>query len=290
MKTVKQVSELSGTSVRTLQYYHEIGLLEPTKLTDSGYRLYDDGALETLQQILFFKELDFSLKEIKGIIEDPAYDKTAAYRQQKQLLEAKRKRLDKMICLLEKLEQGERCMSFAEFDTKEYFDMLSDFRREHEDAVIKSFGSMEAFDEWVDKWKGKESILVDAAMEHYGSMEQFVAAMKNNMERMPDLMERGRKLRESGGMERNKEMTEALVSDLTRDPGAEEVQEIIKECVEMTEKLYEGMEMGKDFWERTADSYLHENVLVKVMDKMYGKGAAEFVGRAYQYFIQNRKA
>ena len=107
---------------------------------------------------------------------------------------------------------------------------------------------------------------------------------------MPDLMERGRKLRESGGMERNKEMTEALVSDLTRDPGAEEVQEIIKECVEMTEKLYEGMEMGKDFWERTADSYLHENVLVKVMDKMYGKGAAEFVGRAYQYFIQNRKA
>lgn len=290
MKTVKQVSELSGISVRTLQYYHEIGLLEPTKLTDSGYRLYDDGALETLQQILFFKELDFSLKEIKGIIEDPAYDKTAAYRQQKQLLEAKRKRLDKMICLLEKLEQGERCMSFAEFDTKEYFDMLSDFRREHEDAVIKSFGSMGAFDEWVDKWKGKESILVDAAMEHYGSMEQFVAAMKNNMERMPDLMERGRKLRESGGMERNKEMTEALVSDLTRDPGAEEVQEIIKECVEMTEKLYEGMEMGKDFWERTADSYLHENVLVKVMDKMYGKGAAEFVGRAYQYFIQNRKA
>lgn len=175
MKTVKQVSELSGISVRTLQYYHEIGLLELTKLTDSGYRLYDDGALETLQQILFFKELDFSLKEIKGIIEDPAYDKTAAYRQQKQLLEAKRKRLDKMICLLEKLEQGERCMSFAEFDTKEYFDMLSDFRREHEDAVIKSFGSMEAFDEWVDKWKGKESILVDAAMEHYGSMEQFVA-------------------------------------------------------------------------------------------------------------------
>ena len=80
MKTVKQVSELSGISVRTLQYYHEIGLLEPTKLTDSGYRLYDDGALETLQQILFFKELDFSLKEIKGIIEDPAYDKTAAYR------------------------------------------------------------------------------------------------------------------------------------------------------------------------------------------------------------------
>ena len=64
IKTVKQVSELTGISVRTLQYYDEIGLLAPTKLTDSGYRLYDDAALGTLQQILFFKELDFSLKEI----------------------------------------------------------------------------------------------------------------------------------------------------------------------------------------------------------------------------------
>ena len=61
IKTVKQVSELTGISVRTLQYYDEIGLLAPTKLTDSGYRLYDDAALGTLQQILFFKELDFSL-------------------------------------------------------------------------------------------------------------------------------------------------------------------------------------------------------------------------------------
>lgn len=70
MRTVKQVSDLTGISARTLHYYDEIGLFKPSKVTESGYRMYDDHALAVLQQILFFKELDFSLKDIKliGII------------------------------------------------------------------------------------------------------------------------------------------------------------------------------------------------------------------------------
>ena len=68
------------------------------------------------------------------------------------------------------------------------------------------------------------------------------------------------------------------------------MQAIIKECVDITEKLYEGMEMGKNFWENMIDGYLHEKFLIDTMDKNYGKGASEFIGRAYQYFIQNRKA
>ena len=75
MKTVRQVSELTGISVRTLHYYDEIGLFRPSEVTESGYRLYDEDALETLQQILFFKELDFSLKDIKWIMTSPNYDK-----------------------------------------------------------------------------------------------------------------------------------------------------------------------------------------------------------------------
>lgn len=181
-------------------------------------------------------------------------------------------------------------MSFKEFDTEEYFKMLSEFRKEHEDSVIKSFGSVEAFDEWVSKWKGKESILADSAKKNYGSMEEFIDAMKKNLEKMPDLMEKGKKLGEGGGLERNKELTQALMSDLTRDPGCEEVQEIIRECVETTEKLYEGMEMGNNFWDNMVDSYLHEKVLIESLDKMYGKGASEFTGKAYQYYFQNRKA
>ena len=75
MKTIKEMSEISGVSVRTLRYYDEIGLLKPTRLTDAGYRLYDNKALERLQEIMFFKELEFSLADIKQIMENPGYDK-----------------------------------------------------------------------------------------------------------------------------------------------------------------------------------------------------------------------
>ncbi len=74
MRTISQVAELTGISTRTLQYYDEIGLLKPGGLTGSGYRLYDDEALQMLQQILFFKELGFKLKEIKKILEKPDFE------------------------------------------------------------------------------------------------------------------------------------------------------------------------------------------------------------------------
>lgn len=80
MKSISQVAQLTGVSIRTLQYYDEIGLLKPSALTESGYRLYDDDALRTLQQILFFKELGFQLKEIDEILKDPDFDRIAAFR------------------------------------------------------------------------------------------------------------------------------------------------------------------------------------------------------------------
>ena len=78
MKTVHEVSELAGVSVRTLQYYDKIGLLSPTMRSDAGYRLYDDADLARLQQILLFRELEFPLKEIKRIIESPDFDQERA--------------------------------------------------------------------------------------------------------------------------------------------------------------------------------------------------------------------
>ena len=68
MMTVNEVSKLTGVSIRTLHYYDQIGLLKPAKYTDSDYRLYDDAALEKLQQILLFRELEFPLKDIKEIV------------------------------------------------------------------------------------------------------------------------------------------------------------------------------------------------------------------------------
>ena len=97
MKTVKDVSEISGVSIRTLRYYDEIGLLKPTELSDAGYRLYDNKALERLREIMFFKELEIPLEDIKKIMDSPNYDKEQALLTQKNLLEQKRNQLNGII-------------------------------------------------------------------------------------------------------------------------------------------------------------------------------------------------
>ena len=87
MKTVKEVSRLSGVSVRTLHHYDVIGLLKPSKLTEAGYRLYDNRALERLQLILLYRELRFPLEQIREILDSPGFDRDLALRQQIQLLQ-----------------------------------------------------------------------------------------------------------------------------------------------------------------------------------------------------------
>lgn len=87
---VNEVSKWTGVSIRTLQYYDTIGFLKPSQYTESGYKLYDDTALERLQQILLFKELEFSLKEIKEIIDAPNFDREKALEQQIELLTLKK--------------------------------------------------------------------------------------------------------------------------------------------------------------------------------------------------------
>jgi DNA-binding transcriptional MerR regulator len=105
---VKEVADLVGISVRTLHYYDEIGLLKPEETTTSGYREYSGKNLETLQQILFFKELGFPLKKIKEIINDPLFDRQKALEVQHKMLLKKRSQLEKMIRTIEKTIQYEK--------------------------------------------------------------------------------------------------------------------------------------------------------------------------------------
>lgn len=119
MMTVKEVSELTGVSIRTLQYYDKIGLLKPAEYTESGYRLYDDIALEKLQQILLFRELEFPLKEIKDIISRPDFDRNRALEQQITLLTLKKEHLENLIHFARGIQfVGVRTMDFSAFDTK----------------------------------------------------------------------------------------------------------------------------------------------------------------------------
>ena len=118
MMTVNEVSKLAGVSIRTLQYYDKIGLLHPAGYTDAGYRLYDDTDLKRLQQILLFRELEFPLKEIQSIIENPGFDQGKALKQQIELLTLKRDHLDELIALARRIKkQGDNTMDFKAFDT-----------------------------------------------------------------------------------------------------------------------------------------------------------------------------
>ena len=120
MKTVHEVSRISGVSVRTLHHYDAIGLLKPAAVTEAGYRLYDDEALSRLQTILLFRELEFPLKEIKEIIESPGFDRKKALKQQIYLLELQRKRLGELVSLARKiLNEGINDMDFSAFDKTE---------------------------------------------------------------------------------------------------------------------------------------------------------------------------
>ncbi|MBR3704291.1 MAG: MerR family transcriptional regulator [Oscillospiraceae bacterium] len=117
MKTVKEVSKLTGVSIRTLHHYDAIGLLPPARVTEAGYRLYDDEALRRLQTILLFRELRFPLGEIKKILDSSVFDCREALREQIRLLELQRKHLDAVIAHARELqEKGECDMDFSAFD------------------------------------------------------------------------------------------------------------------------------------------------------------------------------
>ncbi|MFI3230848.1 MAG: MerR family transcriptional regulator [bacterium] len=99
--SVSELSKKTGISVRTLHYYDQIGLLEPSSVNVAGYRLYNEDALCLLQQVLFFKELEFSLSSIKNILLNPEYDKLKILEQQRHLLILKKKHLEEILSILD---------------------------------------------------------------------------------------------------------------------------------------------------------------------------------------------
>ena len=150
MMTVHTVSKLTGVSIRALQYYDEIGLLPPTQYTEAGYRLYDDAALERLQQILLFRELEFPLKEIRSILENPAFDRNKALEQQIELLTLKRERLDNLIRMARTVKQtGGKTMDFEAFDQKKL--------EEYAARAKKTWGATPEYKEYEQKNSGKTS-------------------------------------------------------------------------------------------------------------------------------------
>lgn len=148
MMTVNEVSKLTGVSIRTLQYYDKIGLLHPAKYSESGYRLYDDTALEKLQQILLFRELEFPLKDIKVIMDSPDFDRSKALEQQITLLTLKKEHLENLICLARGIKMiGVKKMDFSAFDTSKI--------DEYAAQAKASWGNTPEYHEYEEKAKGR---------------------------------------------------------------------------------------------------------------------------------------
>ncbi len=146
--TVKEVSEISGVSIRALHHYDHIGLLPATQVTDAGYRLYDDTALERLQHILLFRELEFPLREIKEILDSPDFDSSRALEQQIRLLELRREHLQNLIDLARGIKAiGVKKMSFEAFDTKKI--------DEYAAQAKASWGRTDAYKEYEEKAAGR---------------------------------------------------------------------------------------------------------------------------------------
>ena len=148
MKTVHEVSKLAKVSVRTLHYYDSIGLLSPSTVSEAGYRLYDDTALERLQYILLFRELGFPLKEIKMILNSSDFDRNRALEQQIELLTLKKEHLENLINFARGIKAiGVRYMDFSAFDTSKI--------DEYAMQAKATYGNTTYYKEYEEKTKDK---------------------------------------------------------------------------------------------------------------------------------------
>ena len=148
MMTVHEVSKISGVSIRALHHYDRIGLLTATEVTQAGYRLYDEAALERLQHILLFKALEFSLKDIKEILDSPDFNRSKALEQQIHLLEMRKEHLQNLIDLARGIKAiGVKHMSFEAFDTRKI--------DEYAAQAKASWGTTDAYKEYEQKAAGR---------------------------------------------------------------------------------------------------------------------------------------
>lgn len=171
MRTVKEVSRITGVSVRTLHYYDAIGLLKPTKVTEAGYRMYDDTALSRLQNILLFRELQFPLKEIKVILDSPSFSQEEAIAQQIKLLELQYKHIGELISFAREIQtKGVRTMNFEVFNTNEI--------EQYKEEVKAKWGHSKAYREYEQRASSQSEHNYDKFADEIMSLFTKLGALK----------------------------------------------------------------------------------------------------------------
>ena len=276
MKTVKEVSMITGVSIRTLRYYDEIGLLKPTELTETGYRLYDNKALEKLQEILFFRELEIPLITIKEIMDTPNYDKEQVLITQKNLLEQKRNRLNGIIELITDVMKGVNTMSFEAFSKDEVQKMVNHtlecMPRESVDEQVQKFGSLEKYKEYLSSGFTNEQAVVDL-MKWYGSKEKIMEAI----------------MQSTGDTEEIKQEQDENTKIYQLFMAAKESHDMDMErsAVEMLAENYKKMfvlDNARNILLDLAKEYLQYSKLAEATDSQFGTGCSEYVASAIKRY------
>jgi DNA-binding transcriptional MerR regulator len=248
---VSEVSEIAGISVRTLHHYHQIGLLVPGSVSPAGYRLYTENDLQRLQEILFFKELDFGLEEIKNILSSPDYDRKNALKAHRKLLVEKKKRLDRIIMSVEKtIESMEGGNSMNNKEMFEAFDMreLEKHREKYAEETRKKYGSSDAY---------RESQKRTAKY----SKEEWAAIMN-----------------------KGNEIYKQLVTLMDKDPSDSKVQELVGQWRQhITDSFYT---CTPEIFRGLGQLYVEDSRFTENIDK-FGQGLAKFMSQAIEIYCKS---
>ncbi len=276
MKTVKDMSEITGVSIRTLRYYDEIGLLKPTEYTEAGYRLYDNKALEKLQEIMFFRELEIPLMDIKKIMDNPDYDKEQVLFTQKSLLEQKQNRLNGIIELITDVMKGVNTMSFGAFSNEEVQKIVNHtlecMSKESLEKQVQTYGSMEQYKEYLVSGFANEQVVADL-LKWYGSKEKAIDAV----------------MQADGNTEELKQEQAENAEIYRQFMAAKEADDMdmAHSAVEMLAENYKKMfalDNARNILLDLAKEYLQNGKLAEATDSQYGKGCCEYVAHAIQHY------
>ncbi len=285
LRTVKEVSDLTGVSVRTLHYYDEIDLLKPSCVGENGYRLYGEDKLEELRQILFFRELSLPLGEIRRILADPALDPERILEGQRQALDARKRHLERLIASIDQIRRGDKKMDFEVFerdDVEKLFDVFAGNMPEAMwETAVQEFGSMEAFRRnYVEKaftlYNQPET--KEILLESYGDKQGVIDAAVN-----PPGKE---------GVEKLQRQTDAVCRRLAqckREGLSEtslEAQMLVCEYA-LAMKTALRLKNERQVMLGTADTYDNYEKASQVLDEQYGEpGLAAYLSRAIRNFYR----
>ena len=280
MRTVKEISDLTGISVRTLHYYDEIGLLKPTEKSDAGYRLYDDKALETLQQILFFREFDISLKEIKAVLDNPALERNQILQVQRKMFVTKKERMERLIASIDDILKGENKMDFTIFtktEVEEMFQtMLEHMPENMRNIAIKEFGSIEQWKKHYMEVVSSEEMQKGYAkvVEWYGGKDKFLSVARTPV---------SKEVAESYN-KRIEAILQKLIAKQNCDIDSFEVKELVGEYGFVMKQLAQIKE-EKGFMMAQTQYYRNEQIK-PMIDEKYGEWASDFFAQAIENYYK----